>query len=122
MGGKGEELNRGRGSVVDSNLLCLEYDGRADQAVHETDSWERDHSCNARNVGAYGKYLGEVDTIDIDGIQGRHIAEYSEQRQPKVGMLLNCYMWGGVERHRYGMILWIFSEPEKVNARWCFQF
>ena len=46
-----------------------------DQAVNETDSWERDHSCNTGNVTADGKYLGEVDTFDIDGIQGRQIAE-----------------------------------------------
>ena len=73
-------MNRGMGSVVDSNFLCSEYDGRADQAANETDSWEWDHSCNTRDDTTYGKKLGEVDTFDIDGIQGRHIAEYSEQR------------------------------------------
>ena len=41
MGGGGKELNRGRGSVADSNFLCPEYDGRADQAANETDSWEK---------------------------------------------------------------------------------
>ena len=66
--------------MVDSNLLCSEYDDRADQATNETNSREWDHSCNTGNVTANGKYLGEVDTFDIDGIQGRHIAEYSEQR------------------------------------------
>ena len=30
-GGEGKELNRGMGSVVDSNFLCSEYDGRVDQ-------------------------------------------------------------------------------------------
>ena len=94
MGGRG--WNRGRGSVVDSKFLCLEYDGKADQEANETDSWERDHSCNTGDVTADGKYLGEVDTFGIDGIQGRYIAEYSKQRRPKVGMLSNCYMWGGV--------------------------
>ena len=59
----------------DSNFLCLEYEGRADQEENETDSWEWDHSCNTRNVVADEKYLEEVDTFDIDGIQGRHIAE-----------------------------------------------
>ena len=44
------------------------------------DSWEWDHSCNTGNIAANGKYLEEVDTFDIDGIQGRHIAEYSKQR------------------------------------------
>ena len=44
------------------------------------DSWEWDHSYNTGNVTTDGKYLGEVDTFDIDGNQGRHIAEYSEQR------------------------------------------
>ena len=93
MGGEGKELNRGRGSVVDLKFLCSEYDGRANQVINEADSWERDHSYNTRNVTADGKYLGEVDTFDIDGIQGRHITEYSEQRRPKVGMLPNCYLW-----------------------------
>ena len=75
----------GRGSVVDSNFLCSEYDGRADQEADETDSWERDHSCNTGNVSADGKYLGEVDTFGIDGIQGRHIAEYSNKGDSKWG-------------------------------------
>ena len=39
------------------------------------DSWEWDHSCNTENVTADGEYLGEVDTFDIDGVQGRHIVE-----------------------------------------------
>ena len=56
------------------------------------DSWEWDHSCNTRNVTTNGKYLEEVDTFDINGIQGRHIAKYSEQRRPKVGMLPNYYL------------------------------
>ena len=89
-------MNRGRGGVVDSKFLCSEYDCRVDQEANETESWERDHSCNTGNVTADGKCLEEVDTFGIDGIQGRHIAEYSEQRQPKVGMLSTCYMWGGV--------------------------
>ena len=60
-------MNRGRGGVGDSNFLCLEYDGRVDQETNETDSRERDHSCNTGNATADGKYLGEVDTFDIDG-------------------------------------------------------
>ena len=68
-------MNKGRGSVVDSNFLCSEYDVRADQAANETDSWEWDHSCNTGIVTVDGKYLGEVETCDIDGIQGRHIVE-----------------------------------------------
>ena len=79
-GGDGEELNRGRGSVVDSKFLCSEYDGRANQEANETDSWEWDHSYNIENVTAYGRCLEEVNTFDIDRIQGRHIAKYSEQR------------------------------------------
>ena len=79
-GGGWKELNRGRGSVVESNFLCLEYDGRVEQATNETDSWEWDHSCNTGNVTADGKYSKEVDAFDIDGIQGRHIVEYSKQR------------------------------------------
>ena len=43
-----------------------------------------------------GNTWGEVDTFGIDGIQGRHIAEYFEQRQTKGGMLPNYFMWGGV--------------------------
>ena len=60
--------NRGRGSVVDSNFLCSEYDGRADQEANETDSKEWDHSCNTRNIVADGKYLEDVDNFDTDGI------------------------------------------------------
>ena len=79
-GGREKEFNRGRGSVVDSKFLCSEYDGRADQATNETDSREWDHRCNTGNVTADGKYLGEVDNFGIDGNEGRHIVEYSEQR------------------------------------------
>ena len=73
-------MNRGRGSVVDSKFLCSEYDGRADQAANETDSWEWDHSCNTGNFTADGKYLEGVDTFDINGIQERNVAEYSKKR------------------------------------------
>ena len=73
-------MNKGRGSVVDSNFLCSEYDGRADLAAIETVSWERDHSCSTWTVTVDGKYLREVDTFGIEGIQGRHIAEYSKKR------------------------------------------
>ena len=73
-------MNRGKGSVVDSNFLCSEYDGSMDLEVNETNSWEWDHSRNTGNVTADGEYLEEVGTFDTDGIQGRHIAEYSEQR------------------------------------------
>ena len=94
--GEGKELNRGRVSVVDSNFLCSEYDGKVDQETHETNSWEWDHSYNTRNVTTDGKCLEEVATFEIDGIQGRHIAEYSKQRRPNVGMLPKCFLWGGV--------------------------
>ena len=70
----GGGCNRGKGSVVDSNFLCLEHDSRVDQEANETDSWERDHSCNTGDVTANGRYLGEVETFSIDGIQGRRIA------------------------------------------------
>ena len=46
----------------------------------ELNSWEWDRSYNTGNVTADGKYLEKVDTFDIDGIQGRHIEEYFEQR------------------------------------------
>ena len=58
------------------------------------DSWEWDHSYNTGNFAADGKWLEEVDTFEIDGIQGRLIAEYSEQRKPKGGMFPNCFLWG----------------------------
>ena len=67
-------------------------------------SWEWDHSCNIGNVATDGKYLEEVDIFEIDGIQGRHIVEYSKQRRPNEGMMTNYFLWGG--------------EPKKVNARW----
>ena len=95
-GGKGRSLNRGKGSVVDSNFIFSEYDDKEDQETNETDSWKRDHRCNTRNFTLDGKYLWKVDTFGVDGIQGRHIAEYIEQRRPKVGMLPNIYLWGGV--------------------------
>ena len=60
------------------------------------DSWKWDHGCNTGNVTADGKYLEEVDTFDIDGIQGRHIAEYTKQGRPKGGMLPNSFLWGGI--------------------------
>ena len=89
-------MNRVRGSVVDSKFLCPKYDDMVDQEVNETNSWEWDHCCNTENVTTDRKYLGEVDTFDIYGIQGRDISDYYEQRRPKVGMFSNCYMWGGV--------------------------
>ena len=82
--------------MVDSNFVCLEYDGRVGQEANETDSREWDHSYNIMNIAAGGKYLEEVDTFDTDGIQGRHIAEYSKQRRPNVGMLPNYFFWGSV--------------------------
>ena len=81
-------------------------------------SWEWDHSYNTENVTTDGKYLEEVDTFDIDGIQGRHIVEYFEQRKPNVGMFPNCFLWGGVQGHHYGTISWIFGKLKKVNAQW----
>ena len=51
-----------------------------DLVVNENDSWEWDHSHNTRNVTVDGKYLVEVDTFGTDGIQGRNITEYCEQR------------------------------------------
>ena len=47
---------QGQGSTGDSNFLCLEYGDRADLAANETDSWDRDHSCNTRKIIANGKY------------------------------------------------------------------
>ena len=82
--------------MVDSNFLCSEYDGRADEAANETDLWEWNHGCNTENVTPDGKYLEEVDTFDIDGIQGRHITEYSEQRRSNVVMSPNYLLWGGI--------------------------
>ena len=62
MGGEeGKELDRGRGSVVESNFLCSEYDDWVEQEANETDPWERDHSCNTGNVTTNGKYLEEVE-------------------------------------------------------------
>ena len=43
--------------VGDSKFLCSEYDGMDDLTANETDSQERDHSCNTGNVTADGKYL-----------------------------------------------------------------
>ena len=48
--------NRGRGSTGDSSFLYSEYDGRADLTTNETNSWERDHSCNTGKITANGKH------------------------------------------------------------------
>ena len=50
---------QGQGSTGDSNFLCSEYGGRANLEANETDSWERGHSCNTRNITADGRCLGE---------------------------------------------------------------
>ena len=47
---------QGKGSTGDSKFLCLEYDDRDDVAENETNSRERDHSCNTRKMVANGKY------------------------------------------------------------------
>ena len=47
---------QGKGSMGDSNFLCLEYDDRDDLEANETDSWYRDHSYNTKNITANGKY------------------------------------------------------------------
>ena len=60
-------------------------------------SWEWDHNCNTGNLTTYGKNLEAEETFDTDGIQGRHIVEYSEQRRPKVRMLPN-YICGVVSK------------------------
>ena len=63
----GEELNRGKGSVVDSNFLCSEYDDRVDQETNETDSWEWDHSCNTGNVTKMGNTWGRWTLLILMG-------------------------------------------------------
>ena len=73
-------VEQGKGIMGDSNFLCSEYENRENQEANETNSWERDRSCNTGDVTADGKYLGEVDTFGINGIQGRYNAKYSEQR------------------------------------------
>ena len=78
----------------DSNFLCSEYDRRENQVANETNSWEWDHSCNTGNVAADGEYLEEVDTFDIDGIQGRHIEKYFEQRRTNGGNAAKLFSVG----------------------------
>ena len=68
-------MEQGKGITENSKFLCSKYDDRVEQEANETDSWEMDHSYNTGNVTADGKYLGEVDTSGIDGIQGRHMVE-----------------------------------------------
>ena len=46
----------GQGSTRDSNFLCSEYDDSADLVANETNSWDRDDSCNTGNVTVNGKY------------------------------------------------------------------
>ena len=102
-------VDRGRHAPSQSNDVSLTRSTRETQTSFvqsmtagqtsqqmKLNSWEWDHSCNTEDAVANGKYLEEVDTFDIDGLQGRHIAEYSEQRRPNVGMLPNYFLWGGV--------------------------
>ena len=60
--------------MEDSNFLCLEYDGTTDLEVNETDSWERDHSCNTEKINAMGNTEGGNLSMTTQGIQGRLIA------------------------------------------------
>ena len=60
------------------------------------DSREWDHSCNTGDVTVDGKYLEVVDIFDTDGIQGRHIEEYSCGNASKlfvVGWCLGTPLW-----------------------------
>ena len=54
-----------QGIMGDSNFLCSEYDDRVDLARNETDSWERDHSCNTGKANANGKYEGGVTKLVV---------------------------------------------------------
>ena len=47
-------VEQGKGSMRESNFLCSKYDGRDDLATNETDSWEKDHSCETRKITAMG--------------------------------------------------------------------
>ena len=98
LGGEGakRKLNKGRGEWATQTSFVQSMTAGQTRHQMKLDSREWDHSCNTGNVIANGIYLREVDTSSIDGIQGRHIAEYSEQRQPNGGMLTNCFLWGGV--------------------------
>ena len=64
---------QGQGSTGNSNFLCSEYDDRDDLAANETNSRERDHSCNTGKITATGNTEGGRWTSDIQGIQGRLI-------------------------------------------------
>ena len=88
-------MNRGRGRETQNSFVHSMTASQTRQQM-KLDSWEWDHSCNTRNVTVNGKCLEEVDTFEIDGIQGRIIVEYYEQRQPNGGMLPNYFVWGGV--------------------------
>ena len=82
LNGEGVEekyLNRGRGRETQNSFVQSMMAGWTRKQM-KFESWEWDHNCNTGNVTADGKYLEEVDSFDIDGIQGRNIAEYSEQR------------------------------------------
>ena len=71
----------------DSNFLCSYYDNRDDLEANDTDLWGRDHNFEAEEIIAMGNTEGGNWNSDIQGIQGRLIAEYSEQRRPNGGNL-----------------------------------
>ena len=81
MGGKGRKgLDKGRGEWETQTFFVQSMMVGRSKKQMKLNSWEWDHSCNTKNVTAYGKYLEAEDTFNTDGIQGRHIVEYSEQR------------------------------------------
>ena len=88
-------MNRGKGEWETQTSFIYSMRLGKTRKQMKLNSREWDHSCDTGNVATDGKYLEKVDTFDTDGIQRRHIAEYSEQRRPNVEMLPNCFLWGG---------------------------
>ena len=70
----------GKGSTGESNFLCSKYNDRDDVVVDDTNSWGGNHTCGTREMNAMGDTWGYSWTSDIHGIQGRLIAQYSEQK------------------------------------------
>ena len=56
---------RSRGVRGTQNSFVSEYNGRADLAANDTDSWGGSHSCRIREMTAMGDTRGRHSTSDI---------------------------------------------------------
>ena len=68
QGNKTLNGEQGQGSTRDSNFLCSEYNGRADLATDDTNSWGWNHRYGTEEMTSMGDTYGSNWTSDIQGI------------------------------------------------------